>query len=109
MRSQRCGSPRGCTRSLLILASIVLFAAAASAQTRKESSILRADQQLFGIFTAYSNDSSHILLGEAEDRKLLAFGASYSRRLILNHSVNFQFNAELMPLVLEGDPTDHLT
>ncbi len=108
MPSQRCGSPRGRTHSLLIVASIVLIAAAASAQTRKESSFF-ARTNSFSFFTAYSNDSSHILLGAAEDRKLLAFGAGYSRRLILNHFVNFQFNAELMPLVLEGDPTDHLT
>ncbi len=108
MRKQRGGLPCGRTRGLLILASVVFFWATASAQTRKESPTF-ARVNSFGIFTAYSNDSSHILLGEAEDRKLLNFGASYSRRLLLNQSVNLQFNVEIMPLVLEGDPSDHIT
>jgi hypothetical protein len=50
-----------------------------------------------------------MLLGEAESRKLFFLGASYSRRLILNHVVNLQYNLEIMPLAFESDPTDHIT
>jgi hypothetical protein len=106
--NQQGGSLRSRTRCLLILGSAFLFAVTASAQTHKEIPFF-ARVNSFGIFTAYSNTSSHILLGEAEDRKLLAFGGSYSRRLILNQSVNLQYHVELMPLLLEGDPTDHIT
>lgn len=108
MLNQQGGSLRGRARHLLILGSAVLFAATASAQARKDVPFF-ARANSFGIFTAYSNTSSHILLGEADDRKLLAFGGSYSRRLILNRSVNLQYNVELIPLLLEGDPTDHIT
>lgn len=108
MRKQRGGSPRGGTHVLLILAFVICVVAPASAQPQKENPYF-ARVNSFGFFTAYSNDSSHILLGAAEDRKLLTFGASYSRRLLLNSAVNLQFNAELMPLLFEGDPTDHIT
>ena len=65
----------------------------------------------FGIFTAYSNDSSHILLGVAQNRKLLSFGASYSRRLIQGRVVNWQYDGEILPVALESDPvlTDTVT
>ena len=62
----------------------------------------------FGILAAYSNDSSHILMGQAENRKLLNFGAIYSRRLFQNHIMNWQYSAEVLPVALESDPVDHL-
>ncbi|HEY3705136.1 MAG TPA: acyloxyacyl hydrolase [Terracidiphilus sp.] len=58
----------------------------------------------FGILFAYSNDSSHILFGQSEQRKLLSIGVSYSRRLIAGRIVNFQYDAELLPVALESDP-----
>ena len=63
----------------------------------------------FGVFGAYSNDSSHILLGDVENRRLLEFGASYSRRLLQNRIVNWQYDAELLPLALESDPVSRVT
>ncbi len=63
----------------------------------------------FGVFTAYSNDSSHILLGASEDRKLLEFGVSYSRRLLQNRIVTWQYDGELLPVALESDPVLHVT
>jgi opacity protein-like surface antigen len=63
-----------------------------------------ARRNTFGVFSAFSDDSSHILLGVAENRKLLEFGVSYSRRLFLNRNLNWQYNGELLPLVLESDP-----
>jgi hypothetical protein len=61
----------------------------------------------FGIFTAYSNDSSHILLGDAENRKLLDIGVVYNRRLFQNHFMNWQYSGELLPVALESDPIAH--
>jgi hypothetical protein len=58
----------------------------------------------FGILASYSNDSSHILMGIAENRKLLEFGASYSRRLLRNKVVNWQYDGEILPVALESDP-----
>jgi hypothetical protein len=62
----------------------------------------------FGMFTAYSNDSSHIFLGLSERRKLLEFGVSYSRRLLLRRNLNLQYHAELLPIALESDPLGRL-
>ena len=58
----------------------------------------------FGFLAAYSNDSSHMLLGTAERRKLLEFGGSYNRRILLGRRVDWQYSAELLPVALESDP-----
>ncbi len=63
-----------------------------------------ARQTTFSVFGAYSGDSSHILMGDAENRKLLDFGVAYGRKLILNRIVNWQYNGELLPVALESDP-----
>ncbi len=58
----------------------------------------------FSLFSAYSGDSSHILLGDADNRILLDFGVAYSRKLFINSIVNWQYNGELLPVALESDP-----
>ena len=63
----------------------------------------------FGILAAYSDDSSHILLGLAENRKLLQIGVSYSRRLFIDRMVNWQYDGELLPVALDSDPVENLT
>ncbi len=68
-----------------------------------------ARRNTFGILVAYSNDSSHILLGDAVNRRLLNIGLSYSRRLLLNRVVNWQYDGELLPVALESDPVLSLT
>ena len=90
----------------LLLLVIIASPWVVSGQTRPESPYY-SRLNSFGIFAAYANDSSHILLGSVENRKLLNFGASYSRRLKQGHLVNWQYNAELMPVALESDPLVH--
>jgi hypothetical protein len=65
-----------------------------------------ARRNTLSIFSAYSNDSSHILMGNAENRKLLEFGVAYSRRLFVDRIVNWQYNGELLPVALESDPQE---
>jgi hypothetical protein len=77
--------------------------AIAPAQTKPENPYY-ARVNSFGIFGAYSGDSSHILLGDAENRRLLDFGLSYNRKLIFNRIVNWQYSGELLPVALESDP-----
>jgi len=77
----------------------------ASVQTRTESPYY-ARVNTFGVFGAYSGDSSHILLGAAQNRKLLEFGVSYDRRLLVNHIVNWQYSGEILPVALESDPVE---
>ena len=59
----------------------------------------------FSVFTEFSNDSSHIILGRAANRKLVALGASYSRRILVNHVFEWQYGVEIRPLVLLRQPT----
>lgn len=62
-----------------------------------------------GILVGYSNDSSHILFGQAAERKLLNIGASYSRRLLANRFVNWQYDGEILPISLNSDPVQVTT
>jgi opacity protein-like surface antigen len=92
---------------LLLLASLlpasIVSTATAFAQTKPPNPYY-SRLNTYGFFTAYSNDSSHILLGIVEQRRLLEFGVSYSRRLWQGRVVNWQYNAELLPVALESDP-----
>jgi hypothetical protein len=89
------------TAHLILLASIA--PASSSAQTVADAGYY-ARTNSFGILGAYSWNSSHMLLGSAEKRKLINIGASYTRKLLLNRIVNWQYNAEILPVALEGDP-----
>jgi opacity protein-like surface antigen len=92
-------------RGRLLLTFITLLAgtALAPAQVSPQSPYY-ARVNSFGFFAAYSGDSSHILMGEAENRKLLDIGASYNRQLAIGRLVNLQYSGEFLPLAMEGDP-----
>lgn len=70
---------------------------------------LYARTNSFGVLTAYSPDSSHIVLGYAENRVLIDVGLSYSRRLLLNNVVNWQFDGEILPIAVNSDPVQVTT
>jgi opacity protein-like surface antigen len=56
-------------------------------------------------FVEYSNDSSHMLLGYADGRKISALGASFERRSFLGSDVAGSWVAEIRPLMTVSDPT----
>jgi hypothetical protein len=87
----------------IALLALVLWHSRASAQTTSETPYY-ARANTLGIFGAYSADSSHILLGSAENRMLLNFGVSYDRRLHIGDIVNWQYSGEILPVALESDP-----
>lgn len=58
----------------------------------------------FGVFAGYSNDSSHILVGLTQGRRLLNVGFSFDRRLHVGNLVNWRYDMEFMPVALESDP-----
>lgn len=93
---------------LIAFLTLMTGAAAASAQATPAVSPYYARNNTFSVFGAYSGDSSHILLGDAENRMLLNFGVAYGRKLILNRIVNWQYNGELLPVALESDPNTHV-
>jgi len=87
-------------------AALAMVLGTARAQTVPENPYY-SRVNTYGFLAAYSNDSSHMLLGVAENRRLLNFGASYSRRLFHNRIVSWQYNAEILPVALESDPVLH--
>ena len=94
-------------RLLLLRCLPVLLATSTIAAAQKElppQTPLYGRTNSFGFLFAYSNDSSHIIMGYAEQRKLLHIGADYSRKLILNRYLNWQYDVELLPVALESDP-----
>lgn len=93
---------------LVVLLALLLSLPAAFSQSKPHTSYY-SRLNSFGIFGEYSNNSSHILLGLAQNRKLLDFGGFYSRRVFLNHIVDAQYMAELRPIMLESDPLVHET
>lgn len=91
------------SRAAVPLLLLVLPAPALHCQNSGEPRFYSRANTL-GILTAYSNDSSHIFVGDAERRKLLHLGVSYTRRLWIGRIVNWQYTAEILPVVLESDP-----
>ena len=58
----------------------------------------------YSVFAAYSNDSSHIILGESENRRLFAAGIDYSRRLGGHSIYSWRYQIEVIPLELLQNP-----
>ena len=58
----------------------------------------------WSVFIEYALNSSHIFLGFAEQRRLVAVGGEYSHRYFLNRWMGFDYLAQIRPLVLAGDP-----
>lgn len=89
-------------RFCAVLLAFTAIGSTAVAQTDAAAPYARNNS--FGVLVAYSNDSSHILLGDAERRKLVNIGVSYSRRLLLTRFGAWTYDGELLPVALEGDP-----
>lgn len=94
---------RAARRSVILSFTLLAGTLMLFAQSRTPNPFY-ARTNTFGFFASYSNDSSHILLGDAANRKLLNFGVSYSRKLLMNRAVDWQYDAEFMPVALESDP-----
>lgn len=109
MRKNESADQPGSTRYLYLftLLTMSICSASALAQSKVESPYY-ARANTFGVFGAYSGDSSHILMGTAENRKLLDFGVSYGRKLFLNRKMNWQYSVELLPVALESNPNAHV-
>ncbi|MDR3736238.1 MAG: acyloxyacyl hydrolase [Acidobacteriaceae bacterium] len=74
------------------------------AQSAKPDAQSYVRRNSFGIFGEYSNDSSHMLLGQAENRKLLTVGGSYAYRFVSSRYATVQYLAEVRPFILTSDP-----
>jgi hypothetical protein len=61
--------------------------------------------QSFGFSSTYSGTSSHILIGESEQRRVWTLGAEYTLLLRRGPRFRFDYEASLLPLFEETDPT----
>jgi opacity protein-like surface antigen len=89
------------TRACLCL----LMGLTASAVTRAQDVGVYSNRKVFSGFVEYSNDSSHMLLGYADGRKITALGASFERRSFLSSNVTGSWVAEVRPYMTVTDPT----
>ena len=87
-------------RSLIAVLMILVYVRGATGQERS-----RYDPKTsYSIFASYSNDSSHMILGEAENRRLFAAGLDYSRRLGGRSIYSWRYQVEVIPLELLQNP-----
>jgi hypothetical protein len=64
-----------------------------------------SNRKTFSGFVEYSNDSSHMLLGYAEGRKIQAVGAAFAMRSFLTPRWSGAWVAEVRPYMSVTDPT----
>jgi opacity protein-like surface antigen len=95
------------TAAVATLAVLLVLASAADAQIGEANGFGR--KNTYSAFLEYSNDSSHIILGDSPDRKFSGLGIQYERRLLANRAFVWRYTAEFRPVVLESDPTATLT
>jgi hypothetical protein len=62
-------------------------------------------RQSFGISSSFAPDSSHILIGDAEQRRVWTAGLEYSRRLWGNGLLRLDYEGSVAPFFQERDPT----
>ncbi len=64
-----------------------------------------SNRRAFSGFVEYSNDSSHMLLGYADGRKISAIGVGIERRSFLSTNLSGAWVAEVRPFMTVTDPT----
>ncbi|MGA2897457.1 MAG: hypothetical protein ABSE27_07665 [Acidobacteriaceae bacterium] len=61
--------------------------------------------QSYGFSTSYSKTSSHILIGDASQRRIWTLGAEYTHLLHQGERFRLDYEGSVMPLFEETDPT----
>ncbi len=88
---------------------VFLFIAASVIHAQIGESGAFSRRNTFTVFAEYSNDSSHMLMGVSENRKIAAFGGSYARRLWRSDFGDLRYLAEIRPVLMESDPVFETT
>jgi opacity protein-like surface antigen len=88
---------------IICLLLLFLVTPAAIAQTTEMTGYGR--RQTFAAFFDYSNDSSHIFMGKARNRKFADLGFQYEYRLKISPRFIWKYTAEFRPAIAESDPT----
>jgi hypothetical protein len=88
-----------------LLVGVVVSVVSGTLHAQIESPVPLGSRNSFGVTSEYSNDSSHIILGDAVNVKLGAIGLQYQRRLIANRHMVWSYGMEFRPVILESNPT----
>jgi hypothetical protein len=96
-------------KPLAVASFVVLLILGFTATAQIPDSANFGRKNTYSIFIEYSNDSSHIFLGTASNRKFASLGVQYERRLLSNRALTWIYAAEFRPLILESDPTEAVT
>jgi len=88
-----------------ILPSIFLCVCLLSTQTHLLSAQELPARQSFGISTSFAPDSSHILIGIAQQRRVWTISAEYGRTFFANDSIRLDYEGSITPFFQERDPT----
>lgn len=61
-------------------------------------------KESFGVFSSYSPDSSHMLIGMSEQRRSWTAGLEYTHRIGSIGQVRWDYEFSILPFYLESDP-----
>lgn len=91
--------------SLLPVFFLLFFSAALRAQSYEgQPNLVWSTPRSWSVFTEYSPDSSHILLGITREREFITVGGSFSQRLYQGRFWEFYWAPEIRPFMGESDP-----
>jgi hypothetical protein len=92
------------TAALVSIFAGLAAIAACGAPLHAQQSAGLGGHSSFGISTSYSPSSSHILIGDAEERRILTLGLEYTRLLSRGQHLRLDYEGSVMPLYEETDP-----
>lgn len=85
--------------------AVVVFLAVCSAGLAQQVAPIASNR--FAIVAGYSNDSSHIIMGRAQDRRFSFLGLQYDRVLLRRGWGVVAYQAEWRPVVVTVDPEEY--
>ncbi len=85
--------------------SLLLGASTCAISAAQDVGEVYSHRKAFSGFVEYSNDSSHMLLGYADGRKISALGVGFEKRSFLSNGAAGSWIAEVRPLMSVTDPT----
>jgi hypothetical protein len=95
---------------MVVMAALFLTTASLSrGQTAQSAAARNTDSpysrlNTWSVFGEFPLDSHRIILGDAEERRTIAVGGEYARRLLLKSWWELDYFAQVRPLFLERDP-----
>jgi opacity protein-like surface antigen len=95
----------------LVLCCVLVTASARASLAQKAAAPAQpfVHHKTFAVFAEYSNDSSHMLMGNVQGRKFTAIGGSYALRILAGRYGTVQYVGEIRPVIVTSDPVENLT